>query len=74
MTDNLLQKLEDKMILLLSEFEEMRKENNRLRHENAALSRNYTDYAKKLQGLVSLLDNVTGSTVVEFEKENGVLA
>ena len=58
MTDNLLQKLEEKIMSLLTEVDGLRKEVSRLKLENVTLSGAHTDYAKKLQELVSLLDIV----------------
>jgi cell division protein ZapB len=58
MTDNFLQKLEEKVMVLLTELESLRKEINHLRHENASLKAEKTNHAKKLQGLVSLLDSL----------------
>lgn len=58
MTDNFLQRLEEKVMVLLTELESLRKELNQLRHENANLKTERTNHAKKLQGLVSLLDSL----------------
>lgn len=58
MTDNFLQKLEEKVMVLLTELESLRKETNQLRHENANLKAEKVNHAKKLQGLVSLLDSL----------------
>jgi regulator of replication initiation timing len=58
MTDNLLQKLEEKMMSLLLELDGTRKEMSRLKQENAALRGEHSDYANKLQNLVSLLDSL----------------
>jgi regulator of replication initiation timing len=58
MTDNFLQKLEEKVMVLLTELESLRKEINQLRHENANLRTERANHAKKLQGLVSLLDSL----------------
>lgn len=58
MTDNFLQKLEEKVMVLLTELESLRKELNQLRHENASLKAEKANHTKKLQGLVSLLDSL----------------
>ncbi len=58
MTENLLQKLEEKMVLLLSEIEDSRKEIQRLNHENALLKTEKENHGKKLHDLISLLDTV----------------
>lgn len=58
MTDNFLQKLEEKVMVLLTELESLRKELNQLRNENANLKTERASHAKKLQGLVSLLDSL----------------
>jgi len=58
MTENLLQKLEEKMMLVLTEMEDLRKEVQRLSHENAAFKQEKEGQMRKLQDLVSLLDSV----------------
>ncbi len=58
MTDTLLQKLEEKMMMLLTEVESLRNEIHRLRHDNAALKAEQGHHTKKLQGLLSLLDSL----------------
>lgn len=58
MTDNLLQKLEERMMTLLAELENLRKETSRLRQENHNLKTEHSDHIKKLQSLVSLLDSL----------------
>ncbi len=58
MTDNLLQKLEERMMTLLAELENLRKESSRLKQENQTLKTEHSDYIKKLQNLVSLLDSL----------------
>ncbi|MEO8400987.1 MAG: hypothetical protein ABI597_04215 [Gammaproteobacteria bacterium] len=57
MTENLLQKLEEKMLTLLSELENVRSELNRVKQENSYLRVEQANYSKKLQGLISLLDS-----------------
>lgn len=63
MTENLLQKLEEKMMMLLSEVEGLRKENQRLGQENVVLRVEKESHAKKLQDLIALLDAVNGGEV-----------
>lgn len=58
MTDNLMQKLEEKVMSLVAELENLRKELNQLRQESFAFKAEKNHHAKKLQGLVSLLDAV----------------
>lgn len=58
MTDNLLQKLEEKMMTLLAELESLRKETTRLTQENNNLKVEYGNYVKKLQNIVSLMDSL----------------
>lgn len=64
MTENLLQKLEEKMMLLLSEVESLRRENGSLKDANASLISERENHSKKLQDLISLFDavNVSDST------------
>lgn len=68
MTENLLQKLEERMMTLLTEIETSRKEIQRLQNENSALKneieRNIFDNqknAKKVEEILMLVDSV-GST------------
>lgn len=56
MTDNLLLKLEEKTLVLLTELDDLRKEVQQLRQENNALKTEKGTYLKKLQNLISLLD------------------
>jgi len=58
MTDNILQKLEEKVMLLLTELEGLREELGQLRQENAQFRAEKMTYTKKLQALVSLLDSL----------------
>lgn len=56
MTENLLQKLEEKMMMLLAEVEDLRKEIQQLHHENATIRAEREAHTKKLHDLLSLLD------------------
>lgn len=65
MTENLLQKLEEKMMTLLTEVEELRKQIKNLNHENSILKLEKEKYLhekanheRKLQDLISLFDAV----------------
>lgn len=58
MTDNFLQKFEEKIMNLLTELETLRKETTQLRQENFQLKAEKSNYIKKLQGLVSLFDSL----------------
>lgn len=68
MTENLLQKLEEKMMALVTELEDLRKEVQRLHHENGLMRTERENNASKLQYLVSLIDavNVVEQTVVNI--------
>ena len=57
MTD-LMQKLEEKVVLLLTELEDLRFDVERLAQENANLKAEKTKYTQKLQSLITLLDTV----------------
>ena len=59
MTENLLQKLEEKMMTLLSEVEDLRTEVERLGNENSSLRIERENHARKLQDLISLLDSIS---------------
>jgi regulator of replication initiation timing len=56
MTETLIQKIEDKVLLLLAEITNLRQEVNQLRSENTSLRAEQSDHAEKLRELVSLLD------------------
>ncbi len=56
MTDNLIQKIEERVLGLLQEMEAMRNEILKLRSENAILRDDQGTHMQKLQGLMSLLD------------------
>ncbi len=65
MTENLLQRLEEKMVTLISEVEELRNQVQRLANENASLQSEKEHHGRKVQELISLLDSVTGSNLIE---------
>jgi len=58
MTDNLLYKLEEKMVSLLTELENLRKEVSKVKQENATLKTDQIKYGQKLQDILSLLDSL----------------
>jgi len=65
--DSFFQQLEEKVMALLSEREDSLKENQRLHHEitilkqeNAALKTERENHTHKLEGIVSLLESITG--------------
>lgn len=58
MTEMLFQKLEEKMMIALSEIEILRKEVQELHQENASLKFEKENNTHKLQGLISLLDTM----------------
>lgn len=64
----LLIKLEEKMMMLISEVEDLRKENYRLNHENSSLKTERENSAKKIQEFLALLDavNVVDNTLVNI--------
>ncbi|MBX3710182.1 MAG: hypothetical protein KIT56_03860 [Gammaproteobacteria bacterium] len=66
MTENLLQKLEEKMMVILTEVESSRteieglhREIQRLSQENSMLRAERDNHSKKLTDLISLLDTVS---------------
>lgn len=59
MTENLLHKLEERMMTLISEVETLRKEIQHLSLENSSLKVERENHARKLQDLISLLDTVS---------------
>lgn len=59
MTENLLLKLEEKMMALLAEVEDLRKEVDRLRMESSSLKMERENHGNKLQELIGLLDTVS---------------
>jgi regulator of replication initiation timing len=68
MTDNLLQKLEEKVITIVTELEGLQKVVIQLRSENSSLKADKENFATKLHNLVSLLDTIdTPSQVQNIE-------
>jgi regulator of replication initiation timing len=61
MTENLLVKLEEKTMVLLSEIEELRKQVQRLTLENATFKMEKETNTRKVQDLISLLDSANPS-------------
>ena len=59
MTENLLQKLEEKAMTLLSELEMLRHEVVQLRKENSTLKIEKDNSVRKLQDLISVLDTIS---------------
>lgn len=57
MTDTLIQTLEEKVMLLLTELEDLRFEVQQLKQENNQFKTEKAHYTQKLQGLISLLDS-----------------
>lgn len=77
MTDNLFEKLEEKVTLLLSEIDVMRKELAQLRHENAAYKLEKVRHTQKLQEMISLFDmlgDVQGNLANSFHSEKEQIA
>jgi len=58
MTENLLQKLEERTMSILSELETLRGEVKSLRQENFSLRNEKENNGRKLQDLLSLLETV----------------
>lgn len=57
MTDTLIKTLEEKVMMLLTELEDLRFEVQQLKQENAQFKTEKAHYAQKLQGLISLMDS-----------------
>ena len=72
MTENFLQKLEEKVMVLLTELETLRKDHHTLRQENSNLKADKLNYTKKMQGLLSLLESleVAENSNNTFELQN----
>ena len=61
LTENLLYKLEEKMMSLLTDSEGLRQQLQRLQQENAALKQERENHSRKLQDLINLLDSVNAT-------------
>ena len=66
MTENLLLKLEEKTMILLSEVEDLRKQVQFISQENTALKMEKESNSRKLQDLIGLLDTVQVSDSAGF--------
>lgn len=58
MMDTMIQTLEDKVMALVNEMEELRKDMQRVKQENIFLKTERENQRQKLQGLISLLESV----------------
>ncbi len=58
LTEELLYKLEQKLVALLSDAESMQLQIQRLQQENTALKQEKESHTRKLHDLVSLLDSI----------------
>ncbi len=58
MTDHSLQKLEEKIMALLTRLDGLRAEVSQLKTENAVFKMEKIDYAKRLHELIALLDSI----------------
>lgn len=56
MTDNLLEKFEEKMMAMVAELESMRREVKHLRQDNEKLKEDKNKYAKKIEEILYLFD------------------
>lgn len=70
MTENLLQKIEEKVMILVTELEDLRKEMQKVKQENAILKSEKVSYAQKLQGLISLLESIDESSNTVYVNEH----
>jgi regulator of replication initiation timing len=61
MTENLLVKLEEKMIMLIAEVEDLRKQVQYLMHENNTLKSEKANHIQKLHDLIGLIDTIPSS-------------
>lgn len=77
MTDNLLQKLEEKVLALVAELNALRKELNLLKQENSIFNTEKLDSSKHLQELISLLETrnkLDGSFAMQRVTEDQAIA
>ena len=66
MTESLLQKIEDKVLLLLAEITNLRQEIAHLKQENLELKSEQGSHSSKLEELISLLD------ILEEDKQSSL--
>ena len=64
MTENLLTKLEERMMQLLTEVEDLRRAVTQLTTENNTLRTEKDSHSRKLQDLIGLLDTVNTVTTL----------
>ncbi len=69
MTDNLLQKLEEKVVVLVSQLESLRRECGQLKRENSAFKAEQGKNAEKLRAVISLLDVLEKDNVINYTME-----
>lgn len=81
MTEQMLQKLEEKMMMLLGEVEDLRKaidrltqENTSLKQENSGMKFDRENHARKLEDLLSMLDTVNTAAVPSTAATVGLVA
>jgi regulator of replication initiation timing len=68
MTESLIQKIEDKVLLLLAEITNLRQEISHLKSENQELRSDQGNQVNKLKELVSLLDVLESDNIQETVK------
>lgn len=68
MTKEALEKLEEKILLLLAEMDKQRSEIKHLRFENSSLKAEKRDYAQKLQVLINKFDDTPAFLVNEHSE------
>jgi FtsZ-binding cell division protein ZapB len=68
-TDNLLLKIEEKVLALLATIESLRQEIRRLHEEKAGILAEHGEHAAKLQNLISMLDVLEESDYASSEQE-----
>lgn len=66
MTENLLQKIEDRMSAVLTELDTLRREVYQLKQENFSLKSEKANYTEKLQELLSLFDILDNNTTQDL--------
>lgn len=71
MTENLLEKLEEKMMLLLAELEDAHKEIHHLLQENNTFKQEKEKHSQKLADILSLLESAhVAEKTVEIEQSS----